>query len=58
MRYEVVESAGEWIVRREGTEVGRFVSQDEALNHVSERMRETACEGSASFAVRYERRTG
>lgn len=56
MRYEVVERAGEWIVQREGNEVGRFASQDEALSHVSDRMREGPREGSASFAVRYERR--
>lgn len=53
MRFEVVESAGEWIVRREGEEVARFARQDEALSHVADSLR-NAGEGVASLAMRYQ----
>ena len=35
MRYEVIEDAGEWIVRREGRELARFGDQDAALHDVA-----------------------
>ena len=59
MRFEVVESGGAWIVRRDGVEIGRFEQQDVALAHVSDLLRHTGVDqdGAASLAVRYERRT-
>lgn len=56
MRFEVVESAGEWIVRREGEEVARFAAQDQALSHVADRLRNVDAAGGASLAVRYQAR--
>jgi hypothetical protein len=58
MNYEVVENAGEWIVTREGCEVGRFDNQDRALHHVAERLRGADRTCAASLAVRYQARTG
>jgi hypothetical protein len=58
MKFEVVQCADEWIVRREGVEVGRFEDQDAALNRVAAEMRGCAPEGAAaSLAVRYQRRS-
>ena len=57
MKFEVVENAGEWIVRREGEELARFVEQDLALSHVAERLREAdVTDGGASVSVRYQSR--
>lgn len=56
MKFEVVESAGEWIVRREGQELARFAAQDEALNDVAARLREADASQPASLAMRYQRR--
>jgi hypothetical protein len=56
MKFEIVESAGEWIVRREGEEVARFEGQDQALTHVAGRLREAETLGSASLSVKYEPR--
>jgi hypothetical protein len=56
LRYELVEDAGGWIVRREGVEVARFDVQEDALNHVAEAMRGAAEGEAASLAVHYERR--
>lgn len=56
MKFEVVESAGEWIVRREGQEVARFAAQDEALNDVAARLREADASQPASLSMRYQRR--
>ncbi|WP_183280986.1 hypothetical protein [Phenylobacterium zucineum] len=56
MKFEVVESAGEWIVRREGEEIARFAGQDEALSHVADRLREADPAEGASLAMRYQRR--
>ena len=53
MKFEVVENSGEWIVRREGEEVGRFPEQDLALSHVADRLREVG-DGGASLAMRYQ----
>jgi hypothetical protein len=57
MRYEVVESAGEWIVRHRGVEVARFGRQALALEDVARRLRESPVEDeAASLAMRYESR--
>ncbi len=58
MRYEVVEEAGEWIVRREGRELGRFADQDEALHDVASRMRDADASTPASLSVRYQSKAG
>jgi hypothetical protein len=57
MKYEVIETGGEWVVRREGLEVARFAAQDEALTHVGDQLRAADGDGPASLAVRYERRS-
>jgi hypothetical protein len=55
--YEVVETAGEWIVLRSGQEVARFSAQSAALQAVSERLREERTpDAPASFAIRFSRR--
>ena len=54
MRYEVVEDAGEWIVRSEGCELGRFANQDAALHDVAGRMRNADASTPASLSVRYQ----
>lgn len=55
MKFEVVESTGEWIVRHRNVEVARFSQQDSALNEVSRRLREAEVgEGGASLAVRFQ----
>ncbi|RAK58715.1 hypothetical protein DJ021_02310 [Phenylobacterium hankyongense] len=57
MRYEVVESAGEWIVRHRGVEVARFERQGAALEEVARRLRGSPVEDeSASLAMRFEPR--
>lgn len=56
MKYEIVESAGQWIVRREGGEVARFCEQGLALAHVASRLKVEAGDGPASLSMRYERR--
>ena len=57
MKFEVIENDGEWIVRREGSEVARFAAQDEALNHVARQLRLAEGAGPASLAMRYARRS-
>jgi hypothetical protein len=57
MKYEVVESAGEWVVCLEGVELGRFHEQLQALHNVGDRLREAEpIDGAVSLAVRYEAR--
>lgn len=56
MKFEVVESGGEWVVSREGEELARFGAQDEALNDVAGRLRDVGADGTATLAMRYERR--
>lgn len=56
MKFEVVESGGEWIVSRDGQELARFLGQDEALNDVAGRLREVDAEQSATLSMRYQRR--
>jgi len=58
MRYEVVEDAGEWIVRREGSELARYADQDAALHDVAGRMRDADTSTPASLSVRYQSRAG
>ena len=57
MKFEVVESVGEWIVRRDGVELARFGEQLDALADIAERLRGAAQpEVSYSLAMRYEAR--
>jgi hypothetical protein len=56
--YEVVESAGEWIVRKGGLEVARYDTQAAALQAVAERMRkETVGDAAVAFAMRFQSRS-
>jgi hypothetical protein len=56
--YEVVESAGEWIVRQGGREVARFAAQSAALQAVAERLRrESGGDAAVAFAMRFQSRT-
>lgn len=55
MKYEVVETFGGWIVRRDGVELARFGEQLAALADVAERLSETEePAGSYSLAMRYQ----
>ncbi|MDB5427941.1 MAG: hypothetical protein JWR47_3481 [Phenylobacterium sp.] len=58
MKYEVVETLGGWIVRRDGVELARFGEQLAALADVAERLGEAdeAAAGSYSLAMRYQAR--
>ena len=57
MKFEVIESSDEWIVRRDGVELARFADQLEALAEVTDRLAGSAKdEGSYSLAVRYQPR--
>ena len=57
MKFEVIESRDEWIVRRDGVEVARVGGQLEALAEVTDRLAGAAkVEGSYSLAVRYQPR--
>lgn len=57
MKYEVIESSGEWIVQREGVELARFLEQSEALDHVAGRLRQVEPgEAPVSLRVRYQAR--
>jgi hypothetical protein len=56
--YEVVEAAGEWIVRRSGQEIARFEAQSAALKAVAERMRDEAePDQPATFSMRFGERS-
>jgi hypothetical protein len=56
--YEVVEAAGEWIVRRGDLEVARFSAQSAALREVAERLRHEADpDAAASFSMRFSTRS-
>lgn len=58
MKFEVVESAGEWIVQHDGVEVARYPQQALALTDVARRLREAEVgEAGASLAMRYQART-
>lgn len=53
--YEVVETAGEWIVRHGGREVARYEAQANALQAVAERLRqEGGGDRPISFGMRFE----
>jgi len=57
MRYEVLEESGEWIVTRDGAEVGRFAEQYDALADVAERLRgKSGHAASYSLTMRYQPR--
>ena len=56
MKFEVVESTGQWIVRHCDEEVARFDQQASALDEVSRRMRGAKSGEAASLAVRFEPR--
>jgi hypothetical protein len=57
MKFEVIESRDEWIVRRNGVELARFRDQLEALAEVTDRLAGTAkADASYSLAVRYQPR--
>jgi len=56
MRFEVVEDAGEWIVRSEGCELGRFADQEQALHDVAERLREADASAPAALSMRFQSR--
>lgn len=57
MKFEVVESEAQWIVKWQGVEVARFPEQELALNEVAIRLRDTPTgEGSVSLAMRYQAR--
>lgn len=52
--YEVVETAGEWIVRHAGLEVARYDAQATALQAVAERLRqEDTRDRPISFSMRF-----
>ena len=54
MKFEVIEGAGEWIVRRNGVELARFGEQLAALADIAERLRVAEeRQVSYSLAVRY-----
>jgi len=57
MKFEVVESTSDWIVRRDGIELARFNEQDQALADIAQRLREAEeSELSYSLAMRYAAR--
>jgi hypothetical protein len=58
MKYEVVETADEWVVSCDGVELARFSSQDRALSDVAERLKTAGgrLDGPVSLSVRYAER--
>ena len=57
MKFEVIESRGEWIVQCDGQELARFGEQLEALADVAERLRDANDSPSSySLAMRYQAR--
>lgn len=57
MKFEVIESSDEWIVRRDGVELARFADQLEALAAVTDGLAGVKDEDSYSLAVRYQARS-
>lgn len=53
MKYEVVETGGEWVVSQEGRELARFAEQDQALNDVAGRLRDADHGQPATLCMRY-----
>lgn len=59
MKYEVIESSGDWIVQHQGIEIARFPEQSLALSEVARRLGEDEIgDAGASLSVRYEARGG
>jgi hypothetical protein len=57
MKFEVIETGGEWIVRCNGAEVARFNDQLAALAEVTGRLRDAEeRDASYSLAMRYAAR--
>ena len=57
MKFELVETPGGWLVRRDGVELATFGEQSDALADVAERLRDAAeAERSYSLAMRYAAR--
>ena len=57
MKFEVVESGGGWIVRRDGVEVARHGHQGDALADIGARLRnEDDDQLSYSLSMRYSAR--
>jgi hypothetical protein len=57
MKYEVIETGGEWVVEGEGVELARFPDQAAALDHVAECLRGAEPgDGTVSLRVRYQAR--
>lgn len=54
MRYDLTEIAGQWIVRCDGAELGRFDDQTVALEDIALRL-EASQPRLASLAVHFER---
>ena len=54
--FEIVETAGEWIVRRGGLEVARYEAEAAAMRAVAERMLEEGGDEPVSFSIRYRGR--
>ena len=53
--YEVVETAGEWIVRHAGLEVARYDAQASALQAVAERLRQEGTrDRPIAFGMQFE----
>jgi hypothetical protein len=58
MKFEVIETSGEWVVQSDGVEVARFGDQTAALDHVANRLREAEPgEDAVSLRVRYQARS-
>jgi hypothetical protein len=57
MKYEVIETGGEWVVESDGVELARFADQAAALDHVAGRLRDAEPgEAAVSLRVRYQAR--
>ena len=57
MKYEVIQSNGEWVVQSEGLELARYQDQSAALDDVAVRLREVdPGEAPVSLRVRYQAR--
>jgi len=54
--YEIVENAGVWVVFQSGHEVARFGAEDDAMQAVSERMREQLNDEPVAFSIRFSAR--
>jgi hypothetical protein len=54
MKYEVIERMGDWIVREDGVEVGRYDFQTRALDEVARRLRQAPSGVSAALSMRYQ----